>query len=293
MNDPPLRPTNVATTTKHLSINLTLGSTPEPQAIRAAMLSAQQTFDHYPRCQEQLPHSAFLASAVVLPQPPTDPNATAGFRLDYTLPNGLPSRVLVYSGNELQIARTEPDHIRAIGADALTEFSLILPQLAQPVVTIAVERLDRLLWHAPRSKFRACAVLREGSDWLTPKVFQATDLWHSHHGLFEYLSEPYHHRLLHVLEASARSGTDLVPPEPTATPVAVDIKQQLHIFHAMTSPESAAEPVSPDVLLIAETEGHPCLLMRYIEHLISKSKTLLRDALSPHVLETIALEHRL
>ena len=289
MNDVPPRP---ATPTKYVRVSLNLVASPTPEAIGAAIDSVQGAFDHYPRGQVLMPQPVVLTSTGAVAQLPANPNEPAGFQFDYVMPDGVPTRLFACSDNTVQFARTPPQRMSDITADALSEFSVVLPHLAQPVVGVGLERLDRFLWEGPRSEFRARAILCEGSDWLTPKVFQAPDLWHSYHGLFEYLNEPCPHRLLHVLEASARSGRDADPPEPNATSVIVDIRQQLRIAHAMTSADSAAEPVVPSALLAAEAEGPPCLLMRYMEHLIIISNAVLRATLSADTLETIAPEQR-
>lgn len=288
MNDAPFRPANDTTSTKYITVMLSLAGPPKSEAIGAAIDSVQLSFDHYPRGQVQVSQALAITPAGVPAQAPATLNEPAGFQFDYVLPDGTLTRVLACSENTLRFTRAPPQSIPAIAAEALPEFSAILPPLAQSVADIGLERLDRFLWEAPRSEFRADAVLRAGSDWITPKVFQAPDLWHSYHGLFEYLEEPCHHRLLHVFEASARTGPDVVPLEVSAAPVVVDIKQRLRVSNAMTSSESVVQLLTPDALLAGEAEGSPSILLRYLEHLVDRSNTVLRDALSANALKSIA-----
>ena len=292
MTDAPLRPANAETPTKYVKLSVNLVASPIVGAVGAAIDAAQGAFDHYPRGQVQLPQPIVFTPTGALSQPPGNPTEPAGFQFDYVMPDGESIRAFAFSDNTVQFTRAQPQRMSDIAAEALTEFSVVLPPLAQSAGGIGLERLDRFVWEGPRSEFRARAFLRQGSDWLTPKVFEASDLWHSYHGLFEYLGEPSPHRLLHVVEVSARSGPDVDPPAPNATSVIVDIKQQLRINHAMTAPDSPAAPLSPDDLLATEAEGHPCLLLRYLQHLVTGSNAVLRDMLSADALDSIAREQQ-
>ena len=111
-------------------------------------------------------------------------------------------------------------------------------------------------------------MFREDAPWLTPNIFNATDMWHTHHGLFSFPDAPHVYRLLHVLRVHTVPGDEARPSEPEAT-VVVEVKQSLHVLHEMNAP-GAAHRVMP----AEEFLGEGGLLRDYLPYLMAEAESL-------------------
>ena len=57
------------------------------------------------------------------------------------------------------------------------------------IASVALNYIDKFYWDGNAAEMRPDSLLRVGSPYVCPYVYQATDLWHSHMGIFLRLNE--------------------------------------------------------------------------------------------------------
>ena len=181
-----------------------LGAPVTPPAIREILSLYPKVRERYPRRQElNAVQIAALGTGGVTP--PTVPGEMqlGGFIFDSLKPNGETERSITLVANRFSVMRADYEGWDRSWGEAREIFVLMLPVLLErsSVIGFHLQYHDRFVWDGERCRFRAEMVFRKNSRWLAPNVFEAKDLWHSHHGFFEYPEEPHNHQLLNVLEA--------------------------------------------------------------------------------------------
>ena len=250
-----------------VAVGVILESSPAQGAVRNALALHSGLKDRYPRARERR-----AATVSVDPDKGVvdeiEPKELAGFSFDFVNPDGNVPQALVCADQALRVTRAYYPDLGQLQAQAFEEFDLVLPALEQGVGTLIVERLDRFVSTAPRSEFRAAHVFREDAPWLTPNIFDATDMWHTHHGLFSYPDAPHAHRLLHGLRVHTVPAEDARPTEPEAT-VVVEVRQSLHVLHEMNAPGAGRRVMPAEEFL-----GDGGLLRDYVPYLMAEAESL-------------------
>ena len=273
------RPARDGSSVAHVIVGLIFASPPEPEAIRRA-LPLHEVHDvlreRYPRRQQRRAATvAVNADEGVVDE--VGPSELAGFSFDFVNPDGNVRRALGCTEQSLRVVRVDRSNLDQVQAEAFEEFDIVLHVLGQGVRNLVLERLDRFVWSGSRTEFRAAHVFRPDTRWLTPNIFDATDMWHTHHGFFSYPGAPHAHRLLHRFQIHTSTGEDARPTEPDATLV-VDVKQSLNVLNGVDAPGSDHRVMSAEELL-----GEHGLLRDYLPDLVNKSETLLSEIVSDGV----------
>ena len=264
---------------KQVVIGLILTSRPEPDAMREAISLHGALRQRYPRRHEHRANTFALNPAKGLVDG-VEASELAGFSFDYVNPDGNVKQAILCVDQTLRVVQTDCSDLNQIWEKAYEEIAMVLPVLGQDVTNLVFERLDRFVWDGERSEFRAENLFRSETRWLTPNVFDARDIWHSHHGFFEYRKEPHPHRLLHVVEVA----TEDRPTEPAMTLVA-DVKQSLNITNGMHAPGERNRTMSTEELLRPECR----LLHDYFSDLMKRTETVLMDLVNEDVYREIEL----
>ncbi len=261
------RPAREAGSVSRVAVGVILESRPAQDAVRNALALHGGLQERYPRAQERR-----AATVSVDPDKGVvdeiEARELAGFSFDFVSPDGNVPQALVCTDQALRVVRAHDPDLERLQAQAFEELDLVLPALEQGVGALIVERLDRFISTAPRSDFRAGDVFREDARWLTPNVFDATDMWHTHHGLFSYPDAPHQHRLLHVLQVHTVPAQDARPTEPEAS-VVVEVKQSLQVLHEMNTPGAASQVMPAEEFL-----GEGGLLRDYLPYLMAEADSL-------------------
>ena len=281
------RPVRDEGSIRYAVVALAFESAPSVDAIKRVLDLEDPALRQYPRRQEQRSATIGVNPGGVVAQ--VDTSEAMGFTFDYVRPDGTVDKALSSVDKVLHLLRTDCSDLRSLQEEVHREFSLVLPVLEQSVSRIVIERLDRFAWDGPHAEFNAASVFRRDGPWLAANVFETKDLWHSHHGLFEYFSEPHRHRLLHVMEARTVPGKDAVPKEPGVTIVA-EVKQRLTVWHGMSDVEVAHQSASTAELLGSAEAGG--LLREYMEDVLARSDRVLSKVVNDEMCRRTGLERR-
>ena len=230
---------------------MSLAGQPDEAHLHAGLAKHDSLKDRYPRKQElratMIPFDPTKFSSL---EKPPGAGTLMGFSFDSLKPDGQVERAVSYRDGALSIMRTECGDWGLLQEQVSEEFEMLLPALGRGVEALVHERVDRFFWPEPRDTFRAADLFRPASRWLVPNVFQAETLWHSFHGLFEFLDLPEPHRLQHVVEVQTVPGTALALP-PDGVAAVAEVKQNLTVVHGLKA--SGQEPAT--TLLIEELLG--------------------------------------
>ena len=272
------RPARPEGSTIHTVVAVMFASAPTTDALREALSLHGRMRDRYPRRQE-------LRAAKVSVDPGAmaagmDGGEVAGFRFDYSKPDGSVKQAMVCIDNVVYIQRTDCRDAAQVQREVLEEYELVLPILKGGVTNITVERLDRFVWDGERKDFQAASILQAESGWLAPNIFHAEDMWHSNHGLFVFADTPHRHRVLHTVEVHTRPASEAVPKEPEGT-IVVDVMQKLQVAHGMGQPEEKAQTMAAADLLGGEG-GHG-LLSEYMANTLTRSEKLLSKIVNQNI----------
>lgn len=162
------------------------------------------------RYERDFPRLQIAPADQTQPPAPGELPLLAGFVFDHTLPDSTPGReiklALIEGGNYgLFVRRWDyADWESTWKRDALGVYGAMLPRILESVGVTKIElRLHhRFVWEGDPKQFRAGMVFRADSPLLTPNVHNANDIWHSHHGFFEFLDEDSRLQLLNSVETS-------------------------------------------------------------------------------------------
>ena len=266
------RPVRGDSSIRQVVVALTFLAPPSPAAIGAALALHDRLVDRYPRRQEL--KGAILTLNAGAKTAGMTHDDLVGFRFDYVEPDGSLRQAINLADKVLYILYTDCSDFVEVRRGIEEEFRLVLTPLAGTAVNVGIERFDRFVWSGPRSDFRAASILRPDGGWLAPNIFDATDMWHSNHGLFEFLDSPRNHRLLHAVDVHSAPAEDAVPSERGAT-VVVDVKQKLQVLHEVHAPGQQPQTMSSEDLLGTVAEGG--LLREYMSALLTRSDSALSN----------------
>ena len=212
-----------------------------------------------------------------------------GFIFDSLKPDGDVERSISLMDTKLSIMRADYQSWERTWGDARETFVLMLPVLLErsAVVSFHLQYHDRFICGGEHEHSSPRKVLRPESHWLTPKVFEAGELWHSHYGFFEYPDQPHRHQLLNVVE------TQLIPVENVQddlkTELAIDVKQNHRVIHGV---ERAGG--HPDEAKTAEeilgVEGGTGLIDAYMDEMHDRNKQILAQLINDEMCDRIKLD---
>ena len=266
------RPVRGDSSIRQVVVALTFVAPPGAAAIRDALALHDRLVERYPRRQELKGATLTLNAGAKTPGVTQDD--LVGFRFDYVEPDGSLRQAINLADKVLYIQYTDCSDFVELRREIEEEFRLVLTPLAGTAANVGMERFDRFVWTGPRSDFRAASILRPDGGWLAPNIFDATDMWHSNHGLFEFLDSPRTHRLLHAVDVHSAPAQDAVPSEREAT-VVVDVKQKLQVLHEVHAPGQEPQPMSCEDLLGTVEEGG--LLREYMSAMLTRSDSMLSN----------------
>lgn len=162
------------------------------------------------RVRDRLPrviqHQEIGFQIVVSPSPPT-PEAPpkpqlAGLTFDALQPNGEPEWSLAIQRNFLAVNCHVYSRWNEIWPKAKEFLSPFVPVLAREcgISVIGLQYVDQFRVLDVAEEFRADDLFRADSPFLPKHVFELDDLWHSHHGYFQTMTEPSAHRQLNHVD---------------------------------------------------------------------------------------------
>jgi uncharacterized protein (TIGR04255 family) len=159
--------------------------------------------DRLPRVtqREEIGFKLVISPAPPIQDAPVKPRL-AGLTFDALQPYGDPAWSLAFERNFLAVnchVYSRWNEIWPIAMELLLPF---VPVLAREcgIAVIGLQYVDQFRATGPNGSFKAEDLWREGSPLLPAHVFQLEDLWHSHHGYFENLTEPTAHRRLNNID---------------------------------------------------------------------------------------------
>ena len=279
------RPVGPSNSIKRATVGLVLDQAPDANDIQQALSihdANKRLRERYPRRQEHRAATITVNARDGVVRP-VDSGALVGFAFDRLEPDGEVAQSIACIENTLRMVRSNAVDLAGVQTDAREEFGLLLPRLDKSVARLVIERLDRFVWDGDYADFGASVVFRSDSKWLTPNVFSAEDMWHSHHGLFEYRDHPQKHRLLHTVEVQVIPSDEAIPKE-VGTTIVADVKQSLDVLHGLTRPRTRQQTIPPAELL--NDDG---LLSDYLAAMISASERTLAGIIRTDICHEIGL----
>ena len=263
---------------------------PAPSTIRKAL-------SLYPRIRGKYPRKQMIPA---IPIPPyeavSEVRAAAaggmqlgGFAFDSLKPDGGIERAITLVGNQLSIMRADYESWDETWGEVRELFVWMLPVLLERSAAIGFHLgyHDRFVWDGEHAHFQPGMVFRRSSRWLAPNVFEAKDFWHSHHGFFEYRSQPCKHQLLNVVEAQMTSIEDTVRDSGHA--LAADIKLKHRVSHGVMRAEGSPEETNSAEVVFG-TEGDTGLIDTYMCEMHDKNKLILAQLINDEMCDRINLE---
>ncbi len=114
------------------------------------------------------------------------PSPITGNVFSRTSPAGLVESELRIDRTSVTFRTTLYTRWDGVWAQARKYFDFLIPRyVAQARITgISLNFVDRFIWSGATSECRPSLLLRPSSKYLTPQVYEASDLWHSHTGAF-------------------------------------------------------------------------------------------------------------
>lgn len=266
-----------------------LGAPAAPSTIRELLSLHPKVRERYPRRQElNAVQIATLGTEGAAPPPVPGEMQLGGFIFDSLEPNGETERSITLVGNRFSVMRADYESWDRTWGEAREIFVLMLPVLLErsSVIGFHLQYQDRFVWDGERCRFRAEMVFRKNSRWLAPNVFEAEDLWHSHHGFFEYPEEPHIHQLLNVLEAQISPLA--TPGSGSETEFATDVKLSHRIVHGID--RSGGRPVEARTVGdIFGNEDGAGLLDIYMAEMHDRNKLILSQTINDEMCDRIGL----
>ena len=272
------------------AFSVEFASPPGPSTIREVLSLHPRIKKGYPRKREitATPITSFGTGREVQPVAAGEPQL-GGFTFDSLKPDGEVERAVSLVANKLSIMRADYESWDRTWEEARGLFELMLPVLLErsAVIGFHLEYHNRFVRESGRGGFRADMVFRRGSRWLASNVFEAEDLWHSHHGFFEYLDRPHKHQLLNVVE------TQLIPidndPQDSGGELAADIKLKHRVLHGVARAGGTPEETD-SVKAIFGTDGDAGLLDDYMCGMHDRNKLILVQSINEERCRRIKLE---
>ena len=266
-----------------------LGAPVAPSAIRELLSLHPKVRERYPRRQElNSVQIAAIGPGGAAPPPAPGEMQLGGLIFDSLKPNGETERSITLVANRFSVMRADYESWDRTWGEAREIFVLMLPALLErsSVIGFHLQYQDRFVWNGEHCRFRAEMVFRKHSRWLAPNVFEAEDLWHSHHGFFEDPEEPHNHQLLNVLEAQlspmAMSGSG------SETEFAADVKLSHRAVHGVE--RTGGRPVEARTVSdIFGSEDAAGLLDIYMAEMHDRNKLILSQTINDEMCDRIGL----
>jgi uncharacterized protein (TIGR04255 family) len=109
-----------------------------------------------------------------------------GFMLFRTGTDGTVEKELRIERNSVMFRTLRYSRWKDVWAEAKKYFGPIVPLFAHnnKITGISLNTIDKFVWSGTPSQYNASYLLRSGSNYLCPHIFQVNDLWHSHTGSF-------------------------------------------------------------------------------------------------------------
>ena len=263
---------------------------PVPSTIREVLSLHPRIRKEYPRKREitATPIASFETGREVQPVAAGEPQL-GGFAFDSLKPDGEVERAIRLVANRLSIMRADYENWDRTWEEARRVFELMLPVLLErsAVIGFHLEYHDRFVREGGRDGFQADMVFRRDSRWLAPNVFEAEDLWHSHHGFFEYPDRPHKHQLLNVVESQ------LIPIDndthDSRSELAADVKLKHRVLHGVAHAGGTPEETN-SVEAIFGKEGDAGLIDAYMCEMHDKDKLILAQSINEEMCRRIKLE---
>lgn len=279
------------------AFSVDFASPPVPSTIREALSLHlhPRIRSNYPRKQEipaiPIPLIPFPAheAAIEAQSMPSNETQLGGFTFDSLKPDGAIERSITLIGNKISVMRADYKNWDKTWREVRELFVLMLPVLLERSAMIGfhLEYHDRFVWNGEHDPFRPETVFRRDSHWLTPNVFEAKDLWHSHHGFFEYRDQPCKHQLLNVVEAQILPIEDIV--NDSGNVLAADVKLKHRVIHGVVRTGGPPEETTA-VEAVFGTEGSTGLIDAYMCEMHDENKLILAQLINDNMCDQIKLD---
>lgn len=165
-------------------------------ALNQARITANQFEAELPALVETQGFVFALAAPGFVPPP----SPTAGFVRRSINPDGTVAHELRVERNSLVFITTRYTRWEDIWSRANNYFSTLLPLYLQQggkIINVGQNFVDKFVWHGEFSECRPLKLLRTGSKYICPHVFEVEDFWHSHTGAFLKVDQ-YTKRLINI-----------------------------------------------------------------------------------------------
>ena len=161
---------------------------PLEEAAFASILQVAEQFAEGSVKQMPILELAFVVDANVPSPPnpmPVPKKKGASFRK--TAPDGTTvTHEFLVERNSITFRTTLYSRWDAIWQQANKYFSALAPMYAEhaKLISINLNYVDKFVWSGDISKFKPSLLLREGSKYICPHVYELQEMWHSHTGVF-------------------------------------------------------------------------------------------------------------
>lgn len=131
---------------------------------------------------------------------PTVPPLGGGFSRHAVARNGAIETELVVEGNSITYRTTVYSRWNAVWGEASEVLKPVLKAIPSEILLLGtgLQYSDKFVWSGEPTACRAKELLQTDSPYICSHVFEASDLWHSHTGLFRNVNDNTIKRLLVV-----------------------------------------------------------------------------------------------
>jgi uncharacterized protein (TIGR04255 family) len=167
--------------------------------------------DQLPRVvqRQEIAFQIVVSPASPVPEAPPEPRL-AGLSFEALQPNGEPEWSLAIERHFLAVNCHVYSRWQEIWPKAKDLLSPFVPVLAREcgITVIGLQYIDQFRVVDMSEPFRVTDLFREDSPFLPRQVFTLDDLWHSHHGYFQTMTEPTAHRQLNHINIDVVSTSE-------------------------------------------------------------------------------------
>lgn len=134
--------------------------------------------------------------------------SAGGFTLDKVMADGTPEWALTVQNNFVRVLCNKYERWDSTWSKARTYFAGVLPILLghSTVKAVTLQYVDEFFIEGNIQEFTPDKLFRPESRYLTPIIFESKDLWHSHSGKLEKISET--EKVLNVVNVSLVTEND-------------------------------------------------------------------------------------
>ncbi|WP_313818707.1 TIGR04255 family protein [Cupriavidus sp.] len=107
------------------------------------------------------------------------------------------SRTIQVNKHNLVVVIADYSRWDIVWAEVSSWLDMLLPIIldGRPISALNLQYNDRLNWRGDPRALVLSDVIRPDSKYVAPNIFEANNLWHSHHGFIEERATPLPHRL--------------------------------------------------------------------------------------------------